>query len=370
MAKTSKLIKFPGLVDVHVHLREPGGVQKEDLETGTRAAVAGGYTQILDMPNNIPPTDSPEALDDKINRAKGRIYCDLGFNFGATAKSSKYFPKIYKKIFGLKIYMSETTGPLLITDRSERELIFKSWISPLPIMIHAQGEIIEDAVKLAKKFKKRIHICHTTADQLPVIQRAKKQGLEITCEVCPHHLFLTEDDVKRLGPLGIMKPQLLSKQDQKKLWDNIEKIDMISTDHAPHTLEEKHDQTEPASPDGSQGGPKFGVPGLETTLPLMLSAVNRDLITLQRLTEMLITNPRRIFRLPDQSKTYIVVDTSKTYKISNKNLFTKCGWTPFTGLEGRGKVQKVVLRDQTIFENGKFKGKPSGKVIFPKIFLS
>jgi len=353
----SKLLELPGLVDVHVHLREPGGMQKEDLKTGTRAAVAGGYTQILDMPNNTPPTVEPQALEDKIKRTKGRIYCDLGFNFGATAISSQHFQKVYKKVFGLKVYMSKTTGPLLVDKRVNQELIFKSWRSPLPIMVHAQGKIIEDAIKLAKKFKKRIHICHVTTNQLAAIQKAKKEGLEITCEVCPHHLFLNQDDIKRLGYLGMMKPPLLSKKDQEKLWPNIDKIDMISTDHAPHTLEEKHDQSEP----------KFGVPGLETTLPLMLSAVNKGLITLQRLTEMLTTNPRKIFRLPDQPKTYIVVDTSKTYKISNKNLFTKCGWTPFVGLEGKGKVQKVVLRGQTIFENDKFIGNPQGQVIFPQI---
>ena len=353
----SRLLELPGLVDVHVHLREPGGEQKEDFETGTKAAVAGGYTQIFDMPNNIPPTVTYQALDNKIKRTKGRIYCDLGFNFGATAKSSKCFLKIYKKVFGLKIYMSKTTGSLLINDRSEQELIFKRWISPLPIMIHAQGEIVEDAIKMAKKFKNRIHICHVTSDQLVPIERAKKEGLSISSEVCPHHLFLAEDNIKRLGPLGMMKPPLLSKRDQKKLWQNIEKIDMISTDHAPHTLEEKYDKSEP----------KFGIPGLETTLPLMLYAVNKGLITIKRLTQMLTANPRKIFHLPDQLKTYIVIDTSKTYKISNKNLFTKCGWTPFAGLDGRGKVQKVVLRGQTIFENGKFTGKPQGQVIFPKI---
>ena len=357
ISKYQRFLELPGFVDVHVHLREPGGVQKEDFETGTKAAVAGGYTQILDMPNNIPPTVTYQALDNKIKRAKDRIYCDLGFNFGATAVSGQHFPKVYKKVFGLKVYMNQTTGPLLVDKGADQEIIFKSWPSPLPIMVHAQGETVEIAIKLATKFKKNLHVCHVTADQLSSIQKAKKEGLSVSCEICPHHLFLTEDDVKRLGSLGIMKPPLLPKIDQQKLWDNINKIDMISTDHAPHTLEEKHDQYEP----------KFGVPGLETTLPLMLSAVDKGQITLQRLAEMLTTNPRKIFHLPDQPKTYVVVDTSKTYKISNKNLFTKCGWTPFAGLEGRGKVVKVVLRGQTVFENGKFIGKPQGRVIFPQI---
>ncbi|OGD85375.1 hypothetical protein A3B51_00735 [Candidatus Curtissbacteria bacterium RIFCSPLOWO2_01_FULL_41_18] len=361
----SKLIKFPGLVDVHVHLREPGATQKEDFETGTQAAVAGGYTQILDMPNNTPPTTTPQTLEDKIKSAKGRIYCDLGFNFGATAGSVQYFKEVEQKVFGLKIYMSQTTGPLLVNKIDDRDLIFKSWQSQLPIMVHARDHIVESAIYLAKKYNRKIHICHVTANQLSSIEKAKKEGLSISSEVCPHHLFLTIDDVQRLGPLGIMKPPLLSKKDKQKLWQNIDKIDMISTDHAPHTLAEKYDQTSPASP--SQGGPKFGVPGLETTLPLMLTAVKEGLITLERLTEMLCTNPRKIFNLPNQQNTYVLVDESPTYTISNNGLFTKCAWTPFVGLEGRGKVQKVVLRGKTIFENGKFTGKSRGQVIFPQI---
>ena len=364
-----KIIKLPGLVDVHVHLREPGGTQKEDFETGTRAAVAGGYTQILDMPNNIPPTTTLQALNDKIKRSKSRIYCDLGFNFGATATSTKYFSKVYKKVFGLKIYMSQTTGPLLVNKSKDRELIFKSWQCSLPIMVHAKDEVVKSAIDLAKKYKRKIHICHVTASQLSLIKKAKEKGVQITSEVCPHHLFLTVEDIKRLGPLGIMKPKLLSKADKHKLWQNLNLIDIISTDHAPHTLEEKYDQSDPDSPDGGQGGPKFGVPGLETTLPLMLSAVSKKLITLDRLIKMLTENPRKIFKLPDQPNTYILVDTSKTFKISDENLFTKCRWTPFKGMNGKGKVVKVVLRGQTIFKDGKFIGKPHGRIISPRLEL-
>lgn len=355
MKRNSKILKLPGLVDVHAHLREPGGEQKEDFVTGTMAAVAGGYTQILDMPNNIPPTTFVQALENKIKRSERRIYCDLGFNFGATIDSTKYFSYVYKKVFGLKIYMNKTTGPLLVDKQTDRELIFKKWKSPLPIMVHAEGSTVETAIKLAKKFKRKIHVCHITADQLASVQKAKKEGLKITCEVCPHHLFLTSSDVKRLGPLGIMKPPLLSKQDQKKLWDNIDNIDIVSTDHAPHTLAEKYDQT----------SPKFGVPGLETTLPLMLSAVDKNLIKDGQLTKMLCTNPRKIFHLPEQKDTYIQVDTSKKFKISKKGLFTKCGWTPFEGLDGGGKVVKVVLRKETVLLNGKFVNKPQGRIMVP-----
>ena len=357
MSTKQNLLRLPGLVDVHVHLREPGGVQKEDFETGTKAAIAGGYTQILDMPNNIPSTVTFQALDDKIARAKGRIWCDLGFNFGAARQSVSYFKNIYEKAFGLKIYMNQTTGPLLIDKFVDQDLIFKSWPCKFPIMVHAQDETVEIAIKLAKKYKKRIHICHITTNQLGSIQKARKEGIFITCEVCPHHLLLSRDDLKRLGPLGIMKPSLLSKADQLKLWDNLDLIDVISTDHAPHTLEEKYDKS----------SSKFGVPGLETALPLMISAVDKGLITLERLIEMMSTNPKKIFNLPNQQDTFVEIDLSKKYKISNKGLFTKCGWTSFEGLQAGGKVKKVVIRGKIIFSDGKFEGSPQGKVIYPII---
>lgn len=350
-----KIIQIPGLVDVHVHLREPGATQKEDFESGTKAAVAGGYTQILDMPNNTPPTTTPEALEQKVQLASGRIWCDLGFNFGATAQSTNFFNNVGKKIFGLKVYMNQTTGPLLIENTQERELIFKSWESPLPIMVHAEGETVGVAIALAKKYKKALHVCHITADQIATVIKAKKEGLAISSEVCPHHLFLTQDDVKNLGPLGMMKPPLLSKSDQKKLWDNLDKIDMISTDHAPHTLQEKNDQT----------SPKFGVPGLETTLPLMLKAMSEGLISQERLIEMASTNARRIFRLSDQPDTYVEIDTSKQFTITNNNLFTKCAWTPFVGQKGMGVIKNVALRGESIFKDGKFQGKPSGIIMHP-----
>ncbi len=358
MKKASgQFLKLPGLVDVHVHLREPGGTQKEDFETGTRAAIAGGYTQILDMPNNIPPADDLKTLEEKMRLAKGRIWCDLGFNFGATANSTVYFKKVAKKTFGLKVYMNQTTGGLLVDKEKDRDLIFKSWQSQLPIMVHAEGETVEVAIRLAKKYKKRLHVCHIAFDQLKSIQKARKEGLKISCEICPHHLFLNKDDLKRLGPLGIMKPPLASKRDQQRLWENLDKIDIISTDHAPHTLEEKNDQS----------SAKFGVPGLETTLPLMLSAVSKGLLTIERLIEMTSTSPRKIFHLPSQPNTHILVDPSKAYKISSKKLFTKCGWTPFGNLIGRGEIKKVVIRGRTLFKDGKFIGKPQGKVIYPRI---
>lgn len=354
--KSSHLM-LPGFTDVHVHLREPGNTHKEDFSTGTKAAIAGGFTQVLDMPNNIPPTVTPKDLNQKIKLAAGRIWCDVGFNFGATKQSAIFFNKISSKVFGLKVYMNQTTGPLLVDNPKDREIIFKSWTSPLPIMVHAEGQTVDAAIALAKKYKKRLHICHVTANQMPSIISAKKSGLEISCEVTPHHLFLNSGDLKKLGSFGMMKPSLLTKKEQELLWVHIDDIDMIATDHAPHTMEEKYDQS----------SPKFGVPGLETTLPLMLSAVADGRISMEKLTDMLSTKPRQIFHLPEQPDTYIMVDYEKTYQIKSLKLFTKCNWTPFKNLKGRGVIKKVVLRGKTVYQNGKFIGQPQGQIMHPDV---
>jgi len=350
-----KLITIPTLADVHVHLREPGGTQKEDFETGTKAAVAGGYTQVLDMPNNTPPTISRKDLLDKQKLAKKRVWCDVGFNFGASISSIKYFKLVKKHAFALKVYMNQTTGTLLIESQEDREQIFKAWNNTQPIMVHAEGETVETAINLAKKYNRKLHVCHVTHDQISSIKKAKKDGLFISCEVCPHHLFLSHKDIPKLGSFAMMKSPLLSEKDRKKLWGAMADIDMISTDHAPHTTGEKMDQS----------SLKYGVPGLETTLPLMLWAVKRKLISQNRLVQMLSENPRRIFNLPLQENTYLDVDTARKINIGEKTLFTKCQWTPFKYLNGIGEIKRVVLRGNVIFENGKFIGKPSGKLIEP-----
>lgn len=250
--------------------------------------------------------------------------------------------------------MNRTTGPLLIKKAGDREQIFKSWTSKQPLLVHAEGETIEVAIKLAKKYKTKLHICHLTSDQLRSFLKAKSEGLVVTSEVTPHHLFLSKNDLYRLGPYGIMKPGLEDKRGQKKLWANLDKIDMISTDHAPHTIAEKSSQPTP-----------FGVTGLETTLPLMLGAVWENKISLERFIDLTCSNPRRIFNLPNQPDTYVLVDSSKVFTICSKKLFTKCAWTPFEELTGRGEIVEVVIRGKLVFRNGKFTEKPSGQIIFP-----
>ncbi|MBI4036190.1 amidohydrolase family protein [Candidatus Daviesbacteria bacterium] len=350
-----QLIKLPGLVDVHVHLREPGATQKEDFETGTKAAIAGGITSVLDMPNNPIATISPETLQQKKDLAKGRIYADVGFHFGASLKSIGFFNQVKDKVFGLKVYMNPTTGDLLMENDSVLDEVFKNWPKDKPLMVHAEGDTLQKAINLARKFGNTLHVCHVSlAQEIELIKQARKDGLQVSCEVAAHHLFLTEEDVKKLGPFGMMRPPLASRQDQDALWEAITDgvVDIIASDHAPHTKEEKLNSDKPI----------YGVPGLETTLPLMLTAVNEGKLTIERLIELTSTNQKKIFKIEEQPETFVEVDLEEKYTITDKNLQTKCGWTPFAGMEVAGRIKKVVLRGQLAFDGQNIFG-PYGKVV-------
>lgn len=349
-----RLIKLPGLIDVHVHLREPGATQKENFETGTKAAIAGGYTLVLDMPNNPIATITPQRLQEKRDLAKSKIYCDVGFHFGAGPESIQYFPEVAGTVFGLKVYMNQTTGDLLMEDDATLEKVFSSWPKEKIILVHAEGDTLQKAIGLAKKFGNKLHVCHVSlGEEIALIKAARKDGLKVSCEVSCHHLFLTEEDTKRLGPYGMMKPPLSSKEDQDVLWEALKDgtIDMIASDHAPHTKEEKEGGKAP-----------FGVPGLETTLPLLLTAVNEGRLSRERLIELLYTNPKKIFEIPEQEDTFVEVNMEENYVLSNDNLQTKCGWTPFAGMKVTGKVKKVVLRGQLVYD-GQNICSPYGKVL-------
>lgn len=349
-------ITLPGLIDPHVHLREPGATHKEDFETGTLAAIVGGYTTVFDMPNNPEPTVSPGALRKKIELAGNRIYCDVGFHFGATVEGRKYFEVVKDQVFSLKVYMNHTTGPLWVEDPNDLDTIFASWPQRLPILVHAEGKTLQTAIDLARKHRQRLHACHlATEEEVLMVKAAKETGLPITCEVSCHHLFLTEDDVKDKGPFAIMRPPLAARKDQQALWDNLGVIDMIASDHAPHTRDEKLYLEKPP----------FGVPGLETTLPLMLTAVAEGKLTLDKLVKLVSINPRRIFGLPEVPETYTEVDLTESYVLGSKNLRTKAGWTPFEGIRVTGRITKVVLRGKTVFDGENILEPASGKVIYP-----
>jgi len=344
MKAKPNVLRLPGLIDVHVHFRDPGQTYKEDFRTGTKAALAGGYTVVLDMPNNKVPITNLQLLKEKQKSANSKALCDVGFHFGSLGNNLSEFKKVYKKVTGLKLYLNQTTGGFII-DVPAMTRIYKAWhalTKTKPILLHAEEDVMGEVTKVLKLVKHPTHICHVSSQaELKPIIRAKKKGLPITCGVSPHHLFLTKSDVKKLGAFGLMKPSLKTKKDQRFLWKNMKYIDVIESDHAPHTIEEKKSDS-----------PPFGVPGLETTLPLLLQAVHEKRLTLDDVIEKCYTSPKKIFHLPMQRNTYVEV-LNIEYRISNIDLKTKCKWSPFDGWKVRGKVVKVVLRGKTVLRNGK-----------------
>lgn len=348
--------RLPGLIDVHVHLREPGGEHKEDIASGSAAALAGGVTMLLDMPNTYPPIVDAPALALKRDLASQEALCDLGFFVGATETNASEVAALAAQAVGLKIYLDQTYGPLRMHSLAALLAHFRTWPADRPIAVHAEGLSAAMAIGMACCFGRRLHLCHVSrADEIALIRAAKESGAAVTCEVAPHHLFLTEADAQRLGPYGAMKPPLATKADRAALWASLDVVDCIATDHAPHTRAEK---------EGTDPPP--GVPGLETMLPLLLTAVAEGRLTLERLVELTHDRPQRIFGLPAQPDTWVEVDPGAHHTLSHRNLHTKCGWTPFEGLTVLGRVERVVLRGRTVFENGQIQIEPGYGQLFPK----
>jgi len=351
------MLRLPGLIDVHTHLRDPGQTYKEDFYTGTSAALAGGFTTILDMPNNKIPITTIKALEEKQKIASEKIVCDVGFYFGSLGENLKDLKNVQDKVFGLKIYLNQTTGNYIVDEKAFKN-ICDVWPKKTPILLHAEADVIEQMIEIAVQAGQRIHICHISSEtEFQTIIDAKKKGYKVTCGVTPHHLFLTRDDEKKLGPFGMMKPSLKTKKDVNFIWKNLNYIDVIESDHAPHTIEEKKSEKMP-----------FGVPGLETTLSLLLTAVSKKRLTLEKLIELCFNNPKKIFNIKTDENTWIEVDTKEEYIIDNKNLFTKCGWSPFHGRKVKGRVKRAFIRGKKVFEDDKILVKLGfGKIIKPTL---
>ncbi len=351
------LVRLPGLVDVHVHLREPGSEAKETFADGTRAALAGGIVTVLDMPNNPgAPTVTPAALADKATRAAVGTCCDIGFHYGATPDNLDTFATVADQVFGLKLYLDHTTGTLLIERLDATAAILAAWPAAKPLLVHAEERTVAAVLGLIAVQPRRVHFCHVSlGSEIRLIRAAKERGLPVTCEVAPHHLFLSAADLPRLGAYGLMKPPLRSGADVDALWDHLDVIDMIATDHAPHTHADK-----------AAGTPAYGVPGLQTALPLMLTAVAAGRLTLDRLVALMATTPRRVFALPDPPATFVEIDPAARWTIRNADQYTRCGWTPFDGLAVQGRVQRVVVRGREVVRDGVVPAEPgSGQVLIP-----
>jgi dihydroorotase (multifunctional complex type) len=367
---------LPGFIDSHVHFREPGNTQKEDFFSGTSAALAGGVTTILDMPNTQPPTVSRERLAEKAALASTKAVVDYGFYLGATDSNVEEALSISDSVVALKLYMGSSTGSLLVTEFTPMYRHFSTFPLHRPIVVHAEDEqslsyfgalgskdhnrsrppvsaqiALSRALAIAEETGRALHVAHTTtARELELIQEAKHKGVHVTCEVTPLHLFLTEDDQHRLGNFGKVNPPLRAERDQKALWTYFGTIDTIATDHAPHTREEKNQSYEKAP---------SGMPGVQTMLPLLLTAAIEGRVALNEIVKRCVVHPARIFGLKTKGALEIgkdadivLVNPHGEYELINEQMLSKCGWTPFVGRKVKGKIEQVFIRGSLAYNQG------------------
>ena len=343
------LIKIPGLIDPHVHVREPGGSHKEDWDTGTAAALAGGFTTILAMPNTRPPVTDEESLKMALTAANSKAHCDYAQFLGAGSENLDLLDQLGPRTAGLKMYLDQTYGPLRLDDMVLWMEHFKRWPKNLPIVAHAEGRTLAAVILMAAIYDRPVHLAHVSLrEEILLIRKAKEKRIKVTCEVAPHHLFLTSADTPSIGVgRSEVRPRLASPVDQEALWSNLEVIDIFATDHAPHTLEEKDSENPPP-----------GFPGLETALPLFLTAVRDGRLTMEDLIQRMLTKPRQLFMIPEQPETWVEVNTDEEWEIHAVNHFSRCGWTPFEGRKVRGCVRRVWLRGKEVFHDQQVLARP------------
>lgn len=370
----SGLAILPGLIDVHVHLREPGGEHKEDFTSGTRAALAGGVTTVFGMPNTNPPIVDASTLADAHHRASQKVVCDYGLFIGGTPANAHDVATAEDAV-GLKLYIGSSTGDLLVDQFPAQIAHFESFPKHRVIAVHAEDEAAvryyaahgqrrppicaalatAHMLALAEQVGRKIHICHvSTGYELALIRDAHARGLDVTCEVTPHHLFLTTQDEARIGPLGQVNPPLRDPAEVDRLWQNLDVVDLIATDHAPHTLKEKRGEKPPS-----------GMPGLETMLPLLLTAASQGRISLPDIARWTAMRPAEIFGLVDKGRIepgfhadLTLVDLSARWTITHEAQLTRCGWTPYSGQAVTGRVMRVYLRGQIVCQDGRILAEP------------
>ncbi|XP_055599660.1 CAD protein [Uranotaenia lowii] len=337
------MVKLPGFIDVHVHMREPGATYKEDFESGTAAALAGGITMVCAMPNTTPPIVDRQSFQLAQELAQKGARCDYALFVGASSGNFTTISELAPQAAALKMYLNETFTTLKLNDMLVWQKHLANWPKRAPLCVHAERQSMAAVILLASLVDRPIHICHVARkEEILIIKAAKERGIKLTCEVCPHHLFLSTADLDKIGHgKGEVRPVLCSPEDQQALWDNMDVIDVFATDHAPHTKDEKESAKPPP-----------GFPGLETILPLLLNAVNEGKLQLDDLISKFYKNPKRIFSLPEQPNTYVEVDFDEQWVIPECPAHSKARWTPFAGMRVKGRVHRVVLRGETAFVDG------------------
>jgi dihydroorotase len=375
---SKNLITIPALIDPHVHFRTPGAEHKENWQTGARAAIAGGVTTVFDMPNNTPACTTLERLEEKkqlIETQLAAVQIPLRYHLylGASEHTIPEITRAAREYIGIKVFLGQSTGDLLMTNDSAFASVCQTAAAIGSVVaVHAEDEAtmqiekqkytkealqdvhmhsvvrsrqaaitaLQKAVAMAKKYGTKMYILHaSTKEEVELVRQAKKDGLNIALETTPHHLFLSEDAYMALGTRAQMNPPLRTAEDQKALWKGIldGTIDMIGTDHAPHTLAEK---------DKPYGEAPSGVPGIETLLPLLGTAVADGRMTVERLIAITSTNAQKFFGLiPNDDEVIIDMGSKKT--VEGKNLKTKCAWSPFEGYQLTGWPVTTKLRGKS-----------------------
>ena len=381
---------LPGVIDTQVHFREPGLEHKEDMETGSRSAVLGGVTAVFEMPNTRPPTTSAEALAAKVSRARGRMHCDFAFFVGATRDNVDELAELELQsgAAGVKVFMGSSTGDLLVDDEmtlarilatitrraafhSEDEARLKERVKLKRVgdpASHSEWRDAEAALLSTKRLLrvataagKRVHVLHvSTAEEMALLARHKDIA---SVEVTPQHLTLTAPDAyKLLGTRAQMNPPLRDRQHAERLWWGIAQgvVDVIGSDHAPHTLEEKS-KDYPATPSG--------MPGVQTLVPVMLDHVNAGRLSLARFADLTSAGPQRIFGIVGKGRIAVgydadltIVDLKAERVIENDWIGSKCGWTPFAGRKVKGWPIGTVVRGRLAMWEGEL-GKTSGEPV-------
>lgn len=389
-------LTLPGLIDCHVHFREPGFPKKGTMESESRAALAGGVTTVCEMPNTKPPTVTIAALRDKVGRAAKVRGCDIRFFFGITEHGHlRELEKLLteddlrtyrERCPGVKLYFDHSTGNQRVNEEIIADVFHVCAAHNVPLVAHCEDAVVNAkaratvgqgdpcptvalhsllrppesevvairyAVDLAREYGTQLHIAHlSTAGGLDMVRSAKQEGLPVTCEVTPHHLFLTTDDYETLGTLAKMNPPLRSMADRDALWAGLadKTVDCIATDHAPHTWEEKHCQNPLEAPSG--------VLGVETMLPLLLTVASgkwphprsqwagvSGQFSREDILRLCFENPNKIFRLGCKS-TPILIDCDEEWVIQGKHLHSMCKWTPYEGWRVKGRVKKLSTPQQ------------------------
>jgi len=376
----SGLHLLPGVIDTQVHFREPGASAKEDLESGSRAAVMGGVTAVFEMPNTAPPTTTAAALADKVGRATNRMWCDFGFYVGATSQNANRLNELERLpgCCGIKIFMGSSTGDLLVADdhtltdillngtrriaihaedeerlKERKYLSKKGGVSQHPVWRDRETayRATDRILDIARKTGRRIHVLHVTTEKEMALLAAYKDVASV--EVTPQHLILSAPDCyDQLGTYAQMNPPIRDEAERVGLWKalSVGIVDILGSDHAPHEKDKKA-LPYPESPSG--------MPGTQTLLPLMLDQVNKGLLSLERLVDLTSAGPARLFNIAGKGRLAVgydadltLVDLRKKWVIDDDWLQSKCGWSPFSGRELVGKPVGTFVRGKKVMWQG------------------